>query len=267
MNGLAKIASAFSSARAQGRAALMPYYTFGFPDPSLSLAVFEAIASSGADLIELGVPFSDPLADGPTIQRSTQIALKQGITLARCLEMTVELRRRGIKQPLLMMGYANPILAYGVTRFVAAAAQAGVDGLIIPDLPPEESGEIEAVCQTQEIAQVFLAAPTSTPERLALVAGHTRGFLYLVSVTGVTGVRHALPPDLAGFIQRARACTHTPVAVGFGVSTPAQARFVGSQADGVIIGSALIDRVGASANPPAAASAFIEEMLLALIPD
>ena len=192
--GLVRIADAFAAARAEGRAALMPYFTLGYPDADTSEAVIRAIAAAGADLIELGVPFSDPLADGPTIQRSTQVALEGGMTVARCLALTSRLREAGVSQALLLMGYVNPILAYGAARFVADAAAAGADGLIIPDLPPEEAaaggaGEIEAACAAHGLALVYLAAPTSTDERVATLAARTTGFLYLVSVAGVTGAR------------------------------------------------------------------------------
>ncbi len=259
-----RITNAFAAARAEGRPALMPYYTLGYPSIPTSEAVTRAISGAGADLIELGVPFSDPLADGPTIQRSTQVALEQGTTVAGCLELTARLRKDGVSQALLLMGYVNPILAYGAARFVADAAAAGADGLIIPDLPPEEAGEIEAACSAHGLALIYLAAPNSTPERLAMVASHTTGFLYLVSVTGVTGARDGLPSDLPAFVDRARAVARTPVAVGFGIATPAQAQAVGQLADGVIVGSALINAVTGAADPPAAASSFVAGLRVAL---
>lgn len=262
--GVAHITATFAAARQVGRAALMPYFTLGYPDPETSLNVIEAVARAGADLIELGVPFSDPLADGPTIQRSTQVALEHGVNVARCLEMAAELRARGVAQPLLLMGYYNPILAFGVERFVEAATEAGADGFIVPDLPPEEAGALEAACRAKERALVFLLAPTSTPERVALAAARTSGFLYLVSLTGVTGARDQLPPDLAAFVERVRAVAKTSLAVGFGISTPAQARAVGQIADGVIVGSALIDAAGQAENPPQAAADFVAGLRRAL---
>ncbi len=257
MTGIDRIQKTFTSVREQGRAALMPYYTAGYPTLPLSLEILAAIARSGADLIELGVPFSDPLADGPTIQRSTQIALENGASLPACLEIVRELRQRGVAQPLILMGYYNPILAYGIERFAPDAAAAGVDGLIVPDLPPEEAGELEIACRKFGLALVYLLAPTSTPERIASIAGHTTGFLYLVSLTGVTGARQELPADLSAFIERAKAAASTPVAVGFGISTPQQARQVGSLADGVIIGSALINAVDSAADPCEGARVFV----------
>jgi tryptophan synthase alpha chain len=262
--GLDRISAAFAAARAENRAALMPYYTLGYPDGPAAEAVLRSVAAAGADLIELGVPFSDPLADGPTIQRSTQIALEQGMTVGGCLATVGRLRAGGVTQPLLLMGYVNPILAYGPARFVSDAAAAGADGLIVPDLPPEEAGEIGAACAAHRLARVCLAAPTTTAERLAQLAAATTGFLYLVSVAGVTGARAGLPPDLAGFIGRARSVARTPIAVGFGIATPEQARAVGQLADGVIVGSALINAVTAVDDPSAAAQRFVSRMSAAL---
>jgi tryptophan synthase alpha chain len=263
-NGLTRITSAFASAHAEGRAALMPYFTLGYPDIPTSEAVVCAIAAAGADLIELGVPFSDPLADGPTIQHSTQVALEQGITLARGLALTHRLRAAGVRQPLLLMGYVNPILAYGISRYVADADAAGADGFIVPDLPPEEAGALEAACRTHGLALVFLVAPTSTPERIAAVVSHATGFVYLVSLAGVTGARDQLPPDLAAFVGRVRAATSLPLAVGFGIATPEHAAAVGAFADGVIVGSALIKAAGAVTDPAAAAGRFVHSLREAL---
>lgn len=260
MSGLERIAASFAAAREQGRAALMPYFTLGYPTPETSLDVVEAIAAAGADLIELGVPFSDPLADGPTIQRSTQIALEQGVNASRCLEMVAQLRGRGVQQPLMLMGYVNPLLAFGQQRFVAEAAAAGADGFIVPDLPPEEACEMEAACRARQRALVYLLAPTSTRARAAQLAARTTGFLYLVSLAGVTGARAALPPNLTAFVEQVRGVAHTPLAVGFGISTPRQAGAVGRLADGVIVGSALIHAVSQAADPASAAAAFVREL-------
>ena len=260
MNGLERIAAAFAAARSQGRAALMPYVTLGYPQRALSPAVVEAVATNGADLIELGVPFSDPLADGPTIQRSTQVALEQGMNLAGCLEMVAGLRERGISTPFMLMGYVNPILAYGVQRFTADAARVGADGVIVPDLPPEEAGALEQACRQNGLALVYLVPPTTSIERIRLIADRSSGFLYLVSLTGVTGARHELSPDLASFLRRVREITKLPLAVGFGISNPEQARAVGSMADGVIVGSALIDALGRGADPVRAAGDFVREL-------
>jgi tryptophan synthase alpha chain len=258
MNGLHHISSAFDVARKEGRPALMPYFTLGFPTQSASVQIVSTIARAGADLIELGISFSDPLADGPTIQHSTQVALEHGMSVRHCLEMVAQLRLSGVSQPLLLMGYYNPILSYGVGRFVAEAAQVGADGLIVPDLPPEEAGELENHCRASQLALVFLVAPTSTPERLSLVAAHSTGFLYLVSLTGVTGARDQVSSGLEVFIARVRQVTSLPLAVGFGISTPGQASQVGRLAEGVIVGSALIHAVGQSHRPVEAAEAFVE---------
>ncbi|MCE1252798.1 MAG: tryptophan synthase subunit alpha [Anaerolineae bacterium] len=265
MNGINLINSAFSAARSTGRAALIPYLTVGYPDPQTSLSLVEAAANAGADLIELGLPFSDPLADGPTIQRSTQVALQQGITLARCIDFAAQLRKRGLKQPLIMMGYFNPLLSYGIKRFVEDAAGAGVDGFIIPDLPVDEAATMETACRENGRALVYLASPNTPAPRLALLAGRTSGFLYLVSVAGVTGARAGLPPDLQNFVSRARAVAQGPLAVGFGITTPEQAAAVGSLADGVIVGSALINAINAGEHDPAqAVYDFVNSLAMAL---
>jgi len=266
MNGLERIAATFARTRAEGRAALMPYFTLGYPDPETSLEILEAVVGAGADLLELGIPFSDPLADGPTVQRSTQAALDQGMTVGRCLELTAQLRQRGAAQPLILMGYYNPILAFGVERFAAESAKAGADGFIVPDLPLEEAGDLKAACQERGLALVFMLAPTATDQRLKSVTAQTSGFLYLVSLTGVTGARQSLPPDLQALIMRAKAAASTPAAVGFGISTPEQARVVGEMADGVIVGSAMINAADGAADPVRAVKDFTASLRGALEP-
>jgi tryptophan synthase alpha chain len=263
-DGLSRIRVAFDAAKSDHRAALMPYYTLGYPDLPTSESVIRAIAGAGADLIELGVPFSDPLADGPTIQHSTQVALEAGVNVPRCLELTARLRAGGVAQPLLLMGYYNPILAYGVKRFVTDATSAGADGFIIPDLPAEEAGALENAAREAGRALAFLIAPTSPPDRIAAIAAHSTGFTYLVSLTGVTGARAALPAGLSDFVGAVRRVAHTPIAVGFGISTPEQARAVAQLADGVIVGSALINAVRAESKPEAVAAAFVSGLRSAL---
>lgn len=252
-----RIATAF--ARAAGRAALMPYYTLGYPDRERSLEIVEAIAPY-SDLLELGVPFSDPLADGPTIQHSTQEALAAGTTTAGCLEMVQELRRRGVETPAMLMGYYNPILAYGEERYVRAAADAGADGFIVPDLPPEEAETLEAAANEAGLALIHFLAPTSNPRRIAAVTTRARGFIYMVSLTGVTGAGGGPAVGLPDFVRQIRSRADVPVAVGFGISTPAQARDVAAYADGIIVGSALIRAVDAAADKPQAAAAFVQEL-------
>jgi tryptophan synthase alpha chain len=257
MTGIERISNAF---RPQ-HAAFMPYSVLGYPDPAASLEVVQTLVAAGADLLELGVPFSDPLADGPTIQAATQHALEQGITLAECIAMAADLRARGVQTPALLMGYINPILAYGVERCVADSAAAGVDGFIVPDLPPEEAGELDAACRLHGLALVYLLAPTSSAERIALVAGKSQGFIYLVSLTGVTGARAGLPPGLADFVARVRAVTAKPLAVGFGIGSGEQAQGVAQLADGVIVGSALVKRAGESAERVRALAVEIRKAL------
>jgi len=242
MTGIEHVSNAF---RPQ-HTAFMPYSVLGYPSPAASIEVVQTLVAAGADLLELGVPFSDPLADGPTIQAATQHALEQGVTLAGCITMAADLRACGVQTPGLLMGYINPILAYGVGRFVADSAAAGVDGFIVPDLPPEEGGELEAACRLHGLALVYLLAPTSSAERIALVAEKSQGFIYLVSLTGVTGARASLSPGLADFVARVRAATSKPLAVGFGIGSGEQAQTVAQLADGVIVGSALVKRAGES---------------------
>jgi len=251
------------------RPALMPYLTLGYPDFETSLACVQAAVEAGAGLIELGVPFSDPLADGPVIQHSTQVALENGVTVKKCLAMTAELRRRGVTIPLILMGYYNPIFSYGLKHFVGDAAAAGADGFIVPDLPLEEAGELEGECRACGLSFIPMLAPTSTPERIAEATKRATGFIYLVSLTGVTGERQALPDGLREFVGRVKesAVTHgsppAPVAVGFGISTPQQAAEAGTLADGVIIGSAVI-RAAGSDYPIRNVKNFIKEMHEAL---
>jgi tryptophan synthase alpha chain len=260
MTQVTKIGGAFG----KGQTALIPYFTIGYPDYETSLNVIEACVEAGADLIELGVPFSDPLADGPTIQYSTQVALENGITVKHCLEAVAELRARGVTIPLILMGYINPVLAYGLEKFVAEAAQSGASGFIIPDLPPEEAGELQSFCQQHGLDLIFLLPPNSSDERMRFVTEQCSGFVYLVSVLGITGERDNLPVELAEFVERVRAQTDKPLAVGFGISTPEQAAAVGEIADGVIVGSALIKAAGQADDPVAAAREFVQGLKKAL---
>lgn len=248
-----RIAGAFARARAEGRAALLPYLMLGYPNPKTSLAAARMALEAGADGLELGIPFSDPLADGPTIQEAGDVALRQGMTLRQGLALTARLREVDRIAPFFLMSYLNPLLAYGLEALCRDAAAAGADGLIVPDLPPEEEAPLAAACAPHGLPLIHLLAPTSSPQRIATVARQSRGMLYLVSVTGVTGARETLPADLPAFVGRVRAVTDLPLAVGFGVSSPEQARAVGQVADGVIVGSALLQRLAAEGVPGVAA--------------
>jgi tryptophan synthase alpha chain len=252
-----RIKHTFDRLRQGNRTALMPYLTMGYPHLESALALVPAIAEAGADLVELGVPFSDPLADGATIQASSQRALENGMTLARCLDQAAALRAQGVEIPFVMMGYYNPILQMGIEAFARRAAEAGVDGAIVPDLPPEESDALQGALRAVGVDLVFLLAPTADEARVRAVAKRASGFLYLVSLVGVTGARDRLPAELEAFVARVRAATDLPLAVGFGIGTPAQAGRVARIADGVIVGSALIRVVGGDADPVASASAFV----------
>ena len=217
----------------------MPYFTLGYPTMETSAAVIEAIAPH-SDLLELGVPFSDPIADGPTVQASTQIALDNGANMKACLQTISDLRAKGVDTPAMMMGYYNPIIAYGEEAFVRDAAAAGVDGFIVPDLPIEEADELEALAEKHGLALIYFLAPTSNPKRIALTAERANGFIYLVSITGITGTKEAVASDLESLISTIRETTDVPVAVGFGINTPQKASNIGNIADGVIVGSALV---------------------------
>ncbi|CAN5436093.1 tryptophan synthase subunit alpha [soil metagenome] len=244
MTGLERIRAVFEQLKQDKRAAFMPYHAMGYPSRAITLESITALAEVGADLFEIGIPHSDPLADGPTVQTATYTALTKGTSLADCLAMVSELRVSGVKQPFCAMTYYNPLFRYGIERFVQDAVAAGIDGLIVPDLPPEESEEIEAACRAAGLATIYLLAPTSTESRIKLVAQHATGFIYMVSVTGITGARTELPPDLKDFVQRVRKHTNLPLAIGFGIGTGAQAAAVAQIAEGVIVGSALVKAAG-----------------------
>jgi tryptophan synthase alpha chain len=236
-----RINEAFARSRAEGRTAVIPFVTAGYPTLERSEALAVALVCGGADLIEIGVPFSDPLADGTTVQRTSQVALENGVTLGDALELTRRLRDiHGVTIPILLMGYVNPMLRYGLDRLAADSEAAGVDGYIVPDLPAEESDEILEPLRRHGVDLVFFLAPTSTPERIASVAERATGFIYCVSTTGVTGARANLP-DLQSYIGKIRDRTDTPIAIGFGVSTPEHVQRIGEVADGAIVASAMIN--------------------------
>ncbi len=260
--GVAHITAVFSRARAEQRAVFMPYLVVGYPDMDTFTRFVIELERAGAEMFELGVPFSDPLADGPVIQAATQQALTQGVNVATCLAAVTTLRAHGVQAVLNFMSYVNPLLAYGVARFCADAASAGVDGLIVPDLPPEESDELAAGCRAHGLALVRFLAPTSTAARVARVTRDAEGFIYLVSLTGVTGLRDRLPAELESFVDRVRAQTNVPLAVGFGISNAEQARVVAHIADGVIVGTAIVKRAG-SENPVPSVVALGRELVAA----
>ena len=225
---------------------MIPYLMAGDPSLEFTERAVKELAAAGADLIELGVPFSDPVADGPAIQQAGQRALQSGTTLGGIVEMVAGLRRQGLETPILLMSYYNPLYRMGLGRASRGLAEAGVDGLIVPDLPPEESDELEGELKQYGLVLVYLLAPTSSEQRIGMVARRAAGFIYCVSLTGVTGARSELPPGLGEFLQRVRSASSLPLAVGFGISTPQQVAAVSAVADAVIIGSALIEESGPS---------------------
>jgi tryptophan synthase alpha chain len=264
---MSRIAETFLQLKAQHRTAFMPYLMAGDPDLETTRRLILAMERAGANLIELGIPFSDPLADGPTNQLAAERARKSGTTLESIFNMLRELRRES-EIPVLLMGYYNPFYHYGLERFCRDAADAGADGLIIPDLQPDDAEEIRPHADAAGLDTVFLIAPTSNQDRLARVAKESRGFVYAVSLTGVTGARDALPPELGSFLERARKTIDLPIAVGFGIGTPAMARDVGAIADGVIVGSAIVKRIAAAAekgeDPAPPVADFVKSMAEAL---
>ncbi|MCS7001495.1 MAG: tryptophan synthase subunit alpha [Dehalococcoidia bacterium] len=256
------LASTLAAAKARGRAALILYFPVGFPTPDATIPLLDVAQRAGVDAVELGVPFSDPLAEGPTIQRAMNIALRNGVRLSTCLDTVQAARHYGITMPLLLMGYFNPIHRYGVTAFATDAAAVGVDGCIVPDLPPEEAGPLASALKAVGIPLIPMVAPTSTDERIALATAQGAGFVYCVSVTGVTGARRELPDDLATYIARVRAHTDLPIGVGFGISERRHLDEVGRVADIAIVGSAVVERIGAATTVGAttALRAFLAEL-------
>jgi tryptophan synthase alpha chain len=251
---------AFADLRAHGRTALIPYLTAGYPDLRASGDALR-MADETADVLEVGVPFSDPLADGPTIQRSTFQALEQGMTLAGTLEL---IERCRLRRPVVVFSYLNPILRYGVDRFLRDAAGLGIAGLLLTDLPAGSDPAVEGAVQRSPLDLIRLIAPTTRPERLSTAVDGAQGFIYLVARLGVTGASRALAGDLTGSIERLRRATRLPVAVGFGISTADQARSVGRLADGVVVGSALVDALGSGG--VAGARRFLQELRTGLDP-
>jgi tryptophan synthase alpha chain len=257
-----RLQTVLEESRRAGRKALVVYVCAGDPDLASTEWLVPRLAEAGADVIELGVPFSDPLADGPTIQAASQRALLSGTSLAGVLDLVERLRQGRCQVPLVLFGYLNPILRMGLAPFAARAAQAGADGVLVPDLPLEEAGPLRQLTESQGLSLVLLAAPTTPPARLRAIGAATSGFLYFVSVTGVTGVRAELPADLPSQLAFARAATEVPVAVGFGISTPAQAHALSRHADAVVVGSALVEALHRSG--PDAGLALVRSLAAAM---
>ena len=258
---MSRIATTFSTLRANGETALIPFFTAGDPDLDLTADLVRAAVDAGADAIELGVPFSDPMADGPVLQRAAGRALVGGTTLTGILGLVSELRR-DVTVPIILFGYYNPFFRYGVEAIARDAAAAGADGFLCVDLPPEEAGPLRTASQASGLDLIYLLAPTTPASRVRMIARHASGFLYFVSVLGVTGGRSDLPHELPGLVKRVRALTDLPVGVGFGVQRPDQAAWIAGFADAVIVGSAIAALVedGDRASAPARIGGFVRHL-------
>jgi len=254
-----RISKRFAELRASGELGIVAYITAGDPSFGATLKFVLALAAAGADVIELGVPFSDPLADGPTIQRASERALKAGASLAGVLSLVRSIRQSS-EVPLVLFSYYNPILQMGLEKFAAAGASAGADGVLATDLTPEESEEYRRILAAHRLDTIFLGAPTSTDERLAKIAACSSGFLYLISRTGVTGAKDALPDDLPTLIRRIRSVTKLPIAVGFGISLPGHVSVLGGLADAAVVGSALVSEIEKAKSVDAAAAAVAKRV-------
>jgi tryptophan synthase alpha chain len=259
---MSRIGTRFGELRKSGESALIPFVTAGDPNLATTLKILQALDENGADCIELGIPFSDPTADGPTIQRSSERALKNGLSMPRIFRLVRKFRRTS-EIPVVLFGYFNPFFRYGLEKFCRAAAHAGVDGILCVDLPPEESTELKRWTDTEGLDLIFLLSPTSGPDRLREVASQGQGFIYYVSVTGVTGVRRKLDDHLRTQVARVRRATALPVGVGFGISTPRQAAWIAGFADAAVVGSALVERIEkakGSVEKARSAGAFVSEL-------
>lgn len=263
---MSRIAATFAQLKSEGRKALIPFVTAGDPYPDATVEIMHALAKGGADVIELGVPFSDPMADGPVIQRAGERALKHGIGLTKVLEFVRSFRAKDDSTPVVLMGYANPVEHYGVERFVADAKAAGVDGVLIVDYPPEEAENFAAALRSQQLDPIFLLAPTSTEERMERIGKIASGYVYYVSLKGVTGAGHLDTAAVAEVIPRIRRHVSVPVGVGFGIRDAATARAVGAVSDAVVIGSRLVQLLEAQPrdNVASTAAAFMAEIRAAL---
>jgi tryptophan synthase alpha chain len=254
-----RIANRFATLRGAGEMGIIAYITAGDPSLDATLEFVLALEEADTDVIELGVPFSDPLADGPTIQRASERALKSGASLPKILELVTRIRKSS-QIPLVLFSYYNPILQMGLEKFAAAASEAGVDGVLATDLSPEESVGYRRILATHHLDTIFLCAPTSTDERLASIAKCSRGFLYLVSRTGVTGAKDTLPDDLPALLRRVRNFTNLPIAVGFGISLPVHVTLLGGLADAAVVGSSLVAEIEHAKTPQQAATALRERI-------
>ena len=256
-----RITQRFAELRASGELGIVAYITAGDPSLDATLQFVLALAEAGADVIELGVPFSDPLADGPTIQRASERALKSGTTLAGVIDLVRRIRQSS-QVPLVLFSYYNPILQMGFENFARAASQAGADGVLATDLTPEESTDYRRILAANNLDTIFLGAPTSTDERLSKIAAVSSGFVYVISRTGVTGAKDALPGDLPALLRRARAVTQLPIAVGFGISLPGHVSVLGGMADAAVVGSALVSEIENAKSVEAASVALAERIRL-----
>lgn len=265
---MSRIKARFEKLHAAKRRALIPFITAGDPNPEVTVALMHALVEGGADVIELGVPFSDPMADGPVIQRASERALKHGVTLSNVIDMVTEFRRRNSDTPVILMGYLNPIEVMGYEAFAGNCRTAGVDGALIVDMPPEEAGEFAELLRTHDMDQVFLLAPTTSDVRIERICSTASGFIYYVSLKGVTGSNSLDLDDVAAHVARIRAKTELPVGVGFGIKDAEMAGKVAGFSDAVVIGSALVERIAACADQPermtVEASAFMQSLRTAM---
>jgi len=260
---VSRIERRFAALRSEGRAGLVTYLTAGDPDAETSARLFTGLAAAGADLIEIGMPFSDPMADGPVIQEAGQRALKQGMNLRRTLDLVRALRRADYTTPIVLMGYYNPIYRYGPNAFARDAVTAGVDGVIVVDLPPEEDAELTTPARAAGLDLIRLATPTSNDHRLPEIVGHASGFIYYVAIAGITGTRSADAAEVAAAVARLRRSTDLPIAVGFGIRTPEQAAAVARAADAAVVGTALVHRLALSLKPDGSAKPGLIDAVLA----
>ena len=247
---MSRISKTFRQLQQEGKKALIPFITAGYPDLSTTEKLILEMERNGADLLELGVPFSDPMADGPVIQYSSERSLTRGTTLKMILDLVKKIRRK-TSIPIILMGYYNPFFTYGLKRFFEDARRAGVDGVLVVDLPPEEAGEMKTHADHAGLDLIFLLAPTSDDNRIKLIVKHATGFIYYVSITGVTGIRSQLDRDIRKQVQKIKKIASIPIGVGFGISTPRQAHMVAQWADAVVVGSAIIKTIRDSKTPGA----------------